>query len=94
MCHSSNGNVAPCGFINRVADNTRLQSLKDIWKNSDVFSEIRNLKDCDFEKCKQCDLNDTCPICLDNDLNKTGSYHSPSNHYCEFRRGIHDVLTK
>lgn len=89
-----NGNVAPCGFINRVAGNTRLQSLKDIWENSDVFSEIRNLRDCDFEKCNQCDLNDTCPICLGNNLNETGSYHSPSNHYCEFRKGIYDALTK
>ncbi len=89
-----NGDVAPCGFINRIAGNVKLNSLKDIWENSEVFAEIRNLNDCDFEKCKSCELNDTCPICLGNNLNENGNYCITSDHYCEFRKGIYNALTK
>lgn len=39
-----NGDVSPCGFINKVAGNIRETSLKAIWENSKVFSEIRNIK--------------------------------------------------
>lgn len=39
-----NGDVAPCGFINKVAGNIRKDSLETIWKNSEVFHEIRNIK--------------------------------------------------
>lgn len=87
-----NGDVAPCGFINKVAGNIRKDSLENIWKNSEVFHEIRNIKKCEFTKCSECEDLAMCPICIGTNLNETGKYCTPSDDYCHFRKSMNKAL--
>ncbi len=87
-----NGDVLPCGFVNKIAGNIRNDSLKHIWEESDVFKEIRNIQESDFPNCSTCEELETCPICIGNNLNETGKYTLPSEQYCRFRKNIGKAL--
>lgn len=87
-----NGDVTPCGFINKVAGNIRKDSLETIWKNSEVFREIRSIQPEQFSKCNQCKDLETCPVCMGTNLNETGKYCLPSEEYCQFRKNINKAL--
>ena len=51
------GDVLPCSFLRDfVAGNLRENSLKDIWKNSEIFNVFRNLKSSQLEgECRNCE---------------------------------------
>lgn len=51
------GDVLPCSFLRDfVAGNLRETSLKDIWKNSEIFNVFRNLKSNQLEgECRNCE---------------------------------------
>ena len=84
----SNGDILPCGFMNSIAGNIFETSLTNIWRDSHVFKMTRSIKENHFEKCISCSVLEYCPICIANNLNETGIYHTPSDEYCEFRKNI------
>lgn len=51
------GNILPCTFLRDfVAGNLRENSLKDIWKNSQIFNVFRDLKSNQLEgECRTCE---------------------------------------
>ena len=63
---SPNGDVYPCGTISSkfppfVCGNLKKSKLIDIWNDSQVLKQLRNLDICNIEgKCKECDYVDLC----------------------------------
>lgn len=57
---SSSGIVYPCIGAPIPSGNLRENSFEDIWKNSEVFTKIRNLKREDFKSCMTCEHIEFC----------------------------------
>ena len=59
-CVSPNGNVYPCAFLQEqpfVSGNVREESFKDIWDNSPVLNQFRNIN---VKSCVDCYRFDVC----------------------------------
>ncbi|MCL6471916.1 MAG: radical SAM protein [Firmicutes bacterium] len=55
-------NVLPCSYFPKAAGNLREQSLKNIWENSELFKELRNLGEYKG-KCGECKYITVCGGC-------------------------------
>tara|TARA_R110000868_G_scaffold132381_8_gene343327 strand:+ start:2585 stop:3634 length:1050 start_codon:yes stop_codon:yes gene_type:complete len=80
------GSVYPCIGAPILAGNVKEQSLADIWKNSPVFSKIRNLKKEDFKSCSTCDFVDYCNRSSGGIYANTGDYCGCDTKTLEFSR--------
>lgn len=69
------GQVQPCGYLEVEAGNVREQSFGDIWKNSRVFNDLRDLKKYGG-KCGRCEYIRSCGGCRARAYENTGSYLS------------------
>lgn len=70
---SNNGEVFPCGYLPVSAGNVRKSSLKEIWDNSGIFSQLRDthlLRG----KCGICEYREICTGCRARAYAKTGDY--------------------
>jgi radical SAM protein with 4Fe4S-binding SPASM domain len=70
-----NGDVIPCPYMPLVLGNVREESFKDIWKNSSVVEDLRDvskLKGC----CGTCELRYNCGGCRASAYSLTGDYHA------------------
>ncbi|MEA1904870.1 MAG: radical SAM protein [Candidatus Hadarchaeota archaeon] len=56
-----NGDVEPCVFIPITIGNLKKQSLREIWRNSEVLKKIRNRDE--FEGCGDCPYKNICGGC-------------------------------
>jgi radical SAM protein with 4Fe4S-binding SPASM domain len=57
-----NGEVTPCPYLPIALGNTRQKSFKDIWFNSEVFRNLRDVKKLKG-KCGNCEYNLICGGC-------------------------------
>jgi radical SAM protein with 4Fe4S-binding SPASM domain len=72
---SHEGEVFPCGYLPAIAGDLRQQPFADIWKNSQVFNDLRdtgNLKG----KCGCCEFRNVCMGCRARAYAATGDYLS------------------
>jgi heme b synthase len=70
---SRTGDVQPCGYLPVLAGNVKKQEFGDIWKDSDVFADLRNpslLKG----KCGACGYRTVCEGCRARAYAQTGDY--------------------
>jgi len=70
---SHEGEVYPCGYLPVIAGDLRTQSFVDIWENSTVFDELRdvgNLKG----KCGCCEFRNVCMGCRARAYAATGDF--------------------
>ncbi len=69
---SSAGDIYPCGYLPVNAGSIREQSIGDIWRNSPVFTRLRQnrLKGA----CSSCSYKDRCRGCRARAYSKTGDY--------------------
>ena len=56
----ANGDVGPCVEVPWIAGNVLDQPLAEIWRESEVFAQIRNLKSKDWKTCHGCPLTQVC----------------------------------
>ena len=67
------GQVQPCGYLELDCGNIQEQSFADIWKNSEVFRNLR-----DFSKyggkCGRCEFVKVCGGCRARAYEATGNY--------------------
>lgn len=79
VCHSSiciadNGNVFPCaGWQDYVVGNVKETSIIEIWNNSERVQYLRNLRNKDFPKCRQCNDKEFCTICMVRNANENSN---------------------
>ena len=60
---SSSGDVYPCNgliFPEFKIGNINNKSIKELWLKSDILRSFRKLEVNDFNKCKNCDLKESC----------------------------------
>jgi len=80
------GSVYPCIGAPILAGNIKEQALAEIWKNSPVFSKIRNLRKEDFKSCNTCDFIDHCNRSSGGIYANTGDYCGCDSKTLEFSR--------
>jgi heme b synthase len=70
---SHTGIVQPCGFLNLECGDITKTSFTDVWKNSEVFN---NLRDCDklTGKCGRCEFKRVCGGCRARAFEAAGDY--------------------
>ena len=59
------GNIYVCNQLQVTGGNVLERSFLDIWRNSDVFKDMRNIKLVDLAYCGSCDLFEFCTRCPD-----------------------------
>lgn len=57
------GNVYLCNQLQVIGGNVTQQSLLDIWRNSEAFKKIRNIRVRDLQKCSECNIFSFCSRC-------------------------------
>ncbi len=57
-----NGDVTPCPYMTVVAGNIREQSFTNIWRDSPVLGELRDVKKLKG-RCGRCEFNELCGGC-------------------------------
>lgn len=74
FCFISNvGEVYPCGYLPALAGNVRKTSFKDIWFNSEVFNDLRDVSKLKG-KCGECEYRRVCGGCRARAFAQTGDY--------------------
>jgi len=67
------GRVQTCGFLDVECGNITRLSFKDIWENSHVFNQLRNLDNLE-NKCGICEFKKVCGGCRARAYEATGNY--------------------
>jgi radical SAM protein with 4Fe4S-binding SPASM domain len=83
---SHTGRVQGCGYLDVEAGNIRKSSFGDIWSNSDVFLNLRNLSSIKG-KCGICEYKVNCGGCRARAYEATGDYLE-SEPYCIYQPAI------
>jgi AdoMet-dependent heme synthase len=74
VCFISNqGEVYPCGYLPALAGDLKKQSFADIWDNSVVFNELRDVNNLQG-KCGCCEFRNICMGCRARAFAATGNY--------------------
>lgn len=72
---SHRGKVQPCGYLPLEAGDLREQSFRDVWENSSLFNDMRDLNKLDG-KCGYCEFKKVCMGCRARAFGVTGDYHN------------------
>jgi heme b synthase len=76
------GDVQPCGYFDRSAGNVRQESFGDIWRDSALFADLRDLGALKG-KCGVCDFKRVCGGCRARAYERTGDYLAEEP-YCAY----------
>jgi radical SAM protein with 4Fe4S-binding SPASM domain len=68
-----NGDVTPCPYLPVFGGNLQRESLGEIWRTSEVFTQIRNRKALGG-RCGACELNSSCGGCRARAYGVTGDF--------------------
>ncbi len=77
------GEIMPSGFLPATAGNVREKSLVDVYRESEMFRDLRD-SDCFDGKCGYCDYNDVCGGSRARAFSVTGNYLG-TEPYCTYR---------
>ncbi len=86
LCMVANGDIFPCsGWQDYVCGNINDESLYDIWNNSSRVKQLREVRKRDFVKCKDCEDQDFCSICMVRNANENpeGDPMKINEHFCK-----------
>ncbi|MBI5282624.1 MAG: radical SAM protein [Candidatus Solibacter usitatus] len=71
---SHRGSVQPCGYLPLEAGNLRRQSFQEVWENSPLFNDLRDLNNLEG-KCGYCEFKQVCMGCRARAFGVTGDFH-------------------
>lgn len=77
---SHQGDVQPCGYLSLIAGNVLEKPFREIWENSTLFNELRELNNLSG-KCGVCEYKTFCAGCRARAYYATGDYLSEEP-YC------------
>ena len=72
---SHRGRVQPCGYLPLEAGDLRRQGFRDVWENSPLFNDMRDLGGLEG-KCGYCEFKQVCMGCRARAFGVTGDYHN------------------
>lgn len=84
---SSTGDVQPCGYLELECGNIREKSFSQIWRDSEVFNNLRNI-DRYQGKCGRCEFKRICGGCRARAYSVSGNYMAEEP-YCVYEPAIH-----
>ena len=70
----ADGEVWPCPFVELKSGDVREEPIDYIWKNSQIFKNLRNREKLLKGKCGSCDYNTICGGCRGKALALSGDY--------------------
>src|SRR5208282_4522748 len=70
---SHQGEVYPCGYLPALAGDLKKQSFAEIWENSFVFNQLRDVNNLNG-KCGCCEFRNVCMGCRARAFAATGNY--------------------
>lgn len=70
---SHEGDVFPCGYLPVAAGNVRRQNFGDIWRDSQIFSQFRDVDQL-TGKCGACEYRNVCSGCRARAFYQHGDY--------------------
>lgn len=86
ICITETGNAYPCaGWQDYILGNVNINSISEIWNNSEKIKYLRNIKVKDFPKCLSCADKDYCSMCLIRNANEsiTGNPLDINDFFCK-----------
>ncbi|MGC2171103.1 MAG: radical SAM protein, partial [Candidatus Sulfotelmatobacter sp.] len=90
VCFISNqGEVYPCGYLPALAGDLKKQSFADIWENSVVFNQLRDVKNLKG-KCGCCEFRNVCMGCRARAFAATGNYLDEEP-FCAYQPGARSL---
>jgi len=84
---SYRGDVQPCGYLELKCGNIREKSFSEIWRNSEIFNDLRNI-DKYQGKCGECEFKRICGGCRARAYSVNGNYLAEEP-YCVYEPTIH-----
>ncbi len=72
---SHRGSVQPCGYLPLSAGDLRKQSFREVWEDSELFADMRNLDNLEG-KCGCCEFKQVCMGCRARAFGVTGDFHA------------------
>jgi AdoMet-dependent heme synthase len=92
VCFISNqGEVYPCGYLPALAGDLKTQAFADIWQNSVVFNELRDVNNLKG-KCGCCEFRNVCMGCRARAYAATGDYMDEEP-FCVYEPGAKNADT-
>jgi radical SAM protein with 4Fe4S-binding SPASM domain len=70
---SHTGQIQPCGYLELDCGQLRERNFADIWKNSNIFKNLRDLQQLKG-KCGRCEFMRVCGGCRARAYEITGDY--------------------
>lgn len=93
VCFISNqGEVYPCGYLPALAGDLKKQPFADIWQNSVVFNELRDVNNLKG-KCGCCEFRNVCMGCRARAFAATGNYLDEEP-FCVYEPGAKNAEPK
>jgi len=89
---SHRGSVQGCGYFDLEAGNLRDQSFSQIWNNSNLFCELRDISNL-RGKCGICEYKRICGGCRARAYEATGDYLE-AEPYCVYQPAARGVVTE
>ncbi len=89
---SHQGEVYPCGYLPALAGDLKQQSFSDIWENSFVFHQLRDVNNLQG-KCGCCEFRNVCMGCRARAFAATGNYLDEEP-FCVYQPGTRNLATK
>jgi radical SAM protein with 4Fe4S-binding SPASM domain len=86
------GNIFPCVQTRVAAGNCREQTLKSIWEESSVWSELGALRIDELPVCRECELLNLCVRCHGLAQVEDGDLHGPASANCREAMARRQVL--
>ncbi len=90
VCFISNqGEVYPCGYLPALAGDLKTQPFAEIWENSVVFNQLRDVNNL-RGKCGCCEFRNVCMGCRARAFAATGNYLDEEP-FCVYEPGTKNV---
>ena len=89
---SHQGEVYPCGYLPALAGDLKKQSFADVWENSFVFHQLRDVNNLNG-KCGCCEFRNVCMGCRARAYAATGNYLDEEP-FCVYQPGTKSLATK
>jgi AdoMet-dependent heme synthase len=89
---SHRGEVYPCGYLPALAGDLKKQRFADIWENSFVFNQLRDVNNLNG-KCGCCEFRNVCMGCRARAFAATGNYLDEEP-FCVYQPGSKDHSAK
>lgn len=80
------GSVYPCNKFLVKLGNLTVQSLSDIWDNSNLLKEYQNMQWKDLKDCSHCDMQNFCMHCPGTALLEDGDVYGKCSASCEIAK--------